>query len=259
MNGANSSAKLTVVLGSDDVEACETIMGYMSSSQAVKAPRIVFLSSLLTWAGKSFHQFDEQQLEGLFWKREPLPGSHDLYSFENKLMTAAAAGADVTIVGLGLVYGGKGEDMETIFKQIWNYGIGSGTAKVKLQSMLGGDNKVPMMHYQDLAKLILKAIEGELSGQQFLPASDCSNLSLNYIIAAVLSHVNGSSVEASEGIECASQEEILLGMVDEASSLPKPLIWSTDLSFSSSVVQAKVGSVVGQGLLALWEACGTSL
>ena len=114
---------------------------------------------------------------------------------------------------------------------------------------VGGDNKVPMMHYQDLAKLIWKAIEGELSGQQFLPASDCSNLSLNYIIAAVLSHVNGSSVEASEGIECASQEEILLGMVDEASSLPKPLIWSTDLSFSSSVVQAKVGSVVGQGLL----------
>lgn len=267
LHGANSTAHVVIVLGSGDVDACEAIMGYMSSSQAVMAPRIVFLSSVLTWAGKSFHQFDEvtdgetqqqgeigDSLEKLFRKREPLPGSHDLYSFENKLMTvAAAATADVTVIGLGLIYGGKGHDMEGVFKQIWNYGIGSESAKVKLQSMLGGDNKVPMMHYKDLAKLIMKGIGSDLNGQKFLPASDCSNLTLNSTIEAVLSHVDGSPVTAADGIEYSSQEEVLLSVVDEASSLPKSLIWSTDLSFSSSVVLSRVGSgipgVGGGGLL----------
>ena len=227
----------------------------------------MFLSSLLTWAGKSFHQFDEvnecdpnqqqiigNSLEVLFRKREPLPGSHDLYSFENKLMSAAAAAsADVTVVGLGLIYGGKGYDFEDIFRA--NLEL-RGRQLVKRPagwSMLGGDNKVPMIHYKDLAELIMKAVGGKLTGQQFLPASDCSNLTLNTIIEAVLSYVNDGLVSASEGIECASQDEILQSVLDDTSSLPKPLIWSSDLSFSSNFVQSRIGTdikgVGGQGLL----------
>ena len=92
-----------------------------------------------------------------------------------------------------------------------------------------------------------------MKGQQFLPASDCSNLTLNSIVEAVLSYVNCGSVPASEGIEYASQDEILQSALDEKSSLLKPLIWSSDLSFSSNFVQSRIGTgikgVGGQGLL----------
>lgn len=258
--GADTDKKLVVIMGHSDTAVADKVLSIVDSPLAgVAVPRIIFLSSLLTWAGKGFNMgagniWDETTsydsvADTAFWNRQPLPGSYDLYSFENKL--AATVNAEVSIVGLGCVYGGNGHDYEQVFKDVWNFGIGEESAKVKLKSMLGGDNKVPSIHYMDLAKALTFFVSFEGSLPKFLPASNCANLSLNETISSILSYVDGKPVAVSDGIQCLSQTEIAQEMIQETSDLPKSLLWNTDLSFEAEWMKKYSGSTEmgGRGIL----------
>lgn len=264
--GGDSDRKLVLVLDSSDIEVVEKLLLILSNPLAgVAVPRIILLSSLLTWAGKSVlvnnqwadatttssssQDADNAALEAAFWKRQPLPGSHELYCLENKLIVAE--NAEVSILGVGCVYGGKGYDVEAIFKDIWNFGIAEEAKKVQLKSMFGGENKVPMIHYNDLAQVLMSVVSFEGTLPKFLPVSDCANLSLNETMSSVLSYVDGKTISAAEGLECMGQAEIADEMVNESSLLPKTLLWSLDLAFPPEIVSKYSGNanIGGRGML----------
>lgn len=76
-------------------------------------PKLVVLSSLLTWAGGS----RGQRIQGvLFSNRVPTIGCANMYSLENALFDMYQTGHDINVIGIGLVYGNSGFDFEDIFR-----------------------------------------------------------------------------------------------------------------------------------------------
>lgn len=81
-----------------------------------RRPRVILLSSFFTWAGGKH----EHKIAGSwndFKARVPVIGAAEEYLLENGFYDMlTSTGADACIVGLGLVYGGSGFDMEDLFR-----------------------------------------------------------------------------------------------------------------------------------------------
>ena len=91
-------------------------MQILNSPHAVRRPRLILLSSLLTWAGKSY----DDPIVGSaadFHARVPAVCAVEQYLIENRFFAmASSSGTSACILGMGLVYGGVGFDMKEIFR-----------------------------------------------------------------------------------------------------------------------------------------------
>ena len=118
------------------------------------------MSSVNVWDEKSSY---EAVGEGAFFERQPLPGLFELYSLENKLTSKQML---VSIIGWDVFTEAAGTTLNK-YLRTWNYGIGEESTKVKLKSMLAGENKVPSIHYADLARALIAIVSYEELYQNF--------------------------------------------------------------------------------------------
>lgn len=77
-------------------------------------PKLVVLSTLLTWAGRG-GQLHQSGADG-FASRVPALGYANTHATENTLYSMYVQSYDVNIIGVGLVYGKGGFDFEKIFR-----------------------------------------------------------------------------------------------------------------------------------------------
>ncbi len=78
--------------------------------------RIIAISTLLTWGGKSYNTIITN-IDAEFQTRRPVASAGDAYLTENALFNfAKRTKAQVTILSLGLIYGADGYDFKDLFK-----------------------------------------------------------------------------------------------------------------------------------------------
>ena len=88
-----------------------------------KFPKLVVLSTLLTWAGCGnggtgiIGKYTD--FENRFRHRSPAMGCANLHAAENTLYSMRCRGHNVSLIGIGLVYGNCGFDFENIFRLVY--------------------------------------------------------------------------------------------------------------------------------------------
>lgn len=86
----------------------------------IKSPKIILISSLLTWGGRKYH-VPIGGTTNEFLARVPVPSEVELYKLENKFHACfTQTGVRMTIVGVGLLYGGNGYDFHEVFKYVFS-------------------------------------------------------------------------------------------------------------------------------------------
>jgi hypothetical protein len=242
--GIQSYNKLVLVIHSEEVDLLKDLISILTNPQSKIGPRIILLSSLMTWCGsRIFFDSMTMNVEEAFQKRSPLPGMHELYSIENRYMqllqSQKLASFEFSCVGLGLLYGGGGYDMSDIFKSMWEYGMG--TDEIKLHSLIKGATKVPMIHYKDLVT-ILKILLSSDTVPAFVPASDCCDKTLKELSIDMMMNTNQMSrEESSKFITCCTQEEVLQSIVNANCIFPNTLLWSADMTVTNEYMTSKLG------------------
>lgn len=85
-----------------------------NSEHMGRFPKLVVLSTLLTWAGGrgGLCTGDVAAFKG----RLPAVGAANVHATENALFSMHAQGFDVHVIGIGLVYGHGGCDFEILFR-----------------------------------------------------------------------------------------------------------------------------------------------
>jgi hypothetical protein len=144
----------------------------------VRRPRIVVVSSLLTWAGRRY-EGPISNINEEFCNRRPIAGAEDAWKTENCLWNIASkTKTEVLIVGTGLLYGLAGFDFAQLFRYLssaitdieiyhvnfccycrgyWLQLAGSPDTS-RIASTLGGKNRVPMIHIEDAVELIFNSV-----------------------------------------------------------------------------------------------------
>lgn len=82
----------------------------LDSEKKSSLPKLIVLSTLLTWAGGHPAQTTD------FVIRSPAVGYANAHVVENSLYCMHQKGFDAHVVGVGLVYGSGGFDFEAIFR-----------------------------------------------------------------------------------------------------------------------------------------------
>eukprot|EP00607_Mallomonas_marina_P008866 CAMPEP_0182424328 /NCGR_PEP_ID=MMETSP1167-20130531/10529_1 /TAXON_ID=2988 /ORGANISM="Mallomonas Sp, Strain CCMP3275" /LENGTH=801 /DNA_ID=CAMNT_0024604061 /DNA_START=446 /DNA_END=2851 /DNA_ORIENTATION=- len=181
----------------------------MSRPFNYRCPRILLLSSFFTWAGGDS---DSKILSGSwsdFKIRSPTICAAEEYLLENSFYhMLRSSGLDGCIVGMGLVYGGSGYDMEELFRTMWSADSSTSTPVL---STTEGESVVPMIHFQDLADLLLHLVEGGCASLNaslespvvFIPATDLSTTSMKKIfeIASHTTRSNSHFTSQAEAME----------------------------------------------------------
>lgn len=113
-------------------------------------PKIVLLSTLLTWSGKKYAQAIEDYTSE-FIKRIPLLDTLDIYATENTAFEFARncpnCAGKLYILSVGLLYGRTGYDFQDSFRAIFDSGK-------KLPMICDKNAKVPMVHIDQLLKVV---------------------------------------------------------------------------------------------------------
>lgn len=77
--------------------------------------RVLFLTSFLTWGGKKFNNciYD---IDKEFGRRVPLRSVTSTYFLENRIHAVSTEKKNSCLIGIGVVYGGGGCDLESLFR-----------------------------------------------------------------------------------------------------------------------------------------------
>eukprot|EP01041_Mallomonas_annulata_P000289 gene289-523_t len=179
-----------VILNIEDTRLLEAVLQVLESPFIYRRPRIILLSTLLTWAGKNY----DMPIEGSyadFKSRVPAISAVEAYMIENRFYDmVTSTGADACILSMGLLYGGPGFDFEELLRSIWN---GNGQTTSSILSTSDGNNVIPMIHNSDLARIIRNIIEWEQCLAPFIPATDHSVSSM-VDIAKTITHVTKGNI-----------------------------------------------------------------
>ena len=110
---SSSSASSTVIIDIDNVSCISSII--RAVHMTVNKPKIILLTSLLTWCGETSHR-TVTNLDSDFCSRVPLQCAVKSYGLENTLWNIASDVMEENnktyFVGTGLLYGGSGWDFE---------------------------------------------------------------------------------------------------------------------------------------------------
>ena len=89
VGGNEYKSKLTIIIDGRDSDLMKGLLYTLRSPQAAHRPRVIMLSSILTWAGANSGKgvTIEGCSERQFWDRVPVTGEYPLYSDENRLVS----------------------------------------------------------------------------------------------------------------------------------------------------------------------------
>lgn len=180
------------VITIEDYKTLHAVIQILSRPFNYRRPRVILLSSFFTWAGGKH----EHKIAGSwndFKARVPVIGAAEEYLLENGFYDMlTSTGADACIVGLGLVYGGSGFDMEDLFRQIWS----SNNANNTVLSTSDGNAIVPMIHCDDLGRLLCRLVEEGCTTSSgpigFVPATDLSEFTMKEMLDMVAKKSNST-------------------------------------------------------------------
>ena len=224
-----------IVLKSSDAILLDALLQLLSSPFLYKKPRIIFISSILTWCGKSssitIRDADEE-----FSKRQPCIGYLEEFVSENKIFAIRQRGFDACIIGRGLLYGGSGLDFESFLISTWESRTNFYEHYSSLPAIIT-KAKIPMIHKDDYAGLIIAlTCHPEPLSRFYYSASDGNLLSLydtlEGIRAKALEPPNLDEVGTLSNILSISGSKSLVNFVSEVKNFA--LYWKTDLCFENS-------------------------
>ncbi len=258
VGGNEYKSKLTIIIDGRDSDLMKGLLYTLRSPQAAHRPRVIMLSSILTWAGANSGKgvTIEGCSERQFWDRVPVTGEYPLYSDENRLVSLMLceklSGLEVCIVPQGLVYGGAGGDLENIMDSIWRYNSSNtdenNQTKIIVPSSHGPDLTVPMIHQNNFSKLIAALCTSETI-PLYIPAADCSGLGIQESLIKSFESVNGASISVTPNpdnvetqahksdandsiVTFADEETILEAVLNGKQVTPVELVWGSNINFT---------------------------
>lgn len=112
--------------GKEEVESCfimdslcntliaTEIIQYANIGHLLRRPRMILISTLLTWGGVTVNTSDASNQ---FKQRTSCIGNHCQFELENIFWTmSSATKAEAFIIGMGMLYGGSGFDFGSFFR-----------------------------------------------------------------------------------------------------------------------------------------------
>ena len=257
---SNYNDDVCLILSIEDKTLLEVVIQMMTKLEAQRRPRILLLSTLMTWAGRSYTAIIGD-CAGEFAERIPASCAVESYMLENSLWSLAncsqpLGALKVAILSSCLVYGNTGGDVSSQFRAIWDND--SALSLKVLPSLSGGKNRVPMIHESDFARLVAALVYAidDLPSPNFFPASDCSNKSLIDLFNDVYVAINGSELDSS--FVCLSETDVLDQIISNTSeTFPRSLLWNVDMAFANECLQpcsdaVSQGLCAGSGLQSTW-------
>lgn len=248
---SSSDESLCVVVNAENGCEVEALVQLLQLPGVVRRPRIVLLSTLLTWAGRSYGETAIADYRASFASRLPASSAMTAFFCENLVHNLAAVlppGAiEVAVVGVGLLYGGPGWDLENLLRGMWE---AAGSGEIKIRSVKRGRNRVPMLHYRDLFRTATELLQSaSLPAFSFLPMTDGGQQTLEDLFAGINKKINGSSATVSYPTEQEYIEELLLSTDANA----RELLWNIDVTFS----QTELSRVISPSASALSDSFET--
>ena len=118
-NLQNTSLKAAII-SLEDIEVASNIIAIARSHIGSKLPKILFLSTLLTWAGTQMNIEEKAPMLcdiDNFLKRLPASGVLETYKMENLCYSMAKINnRNFRCFGIGTIYGASGFDLEHVFR-----------------------------------------------------------------------------------------------------------------------------------------------
>lgn len=210
--------------------AIEEITRILRLTSVVSRPRIVLLSSILTWGGVTEYNITDTTID--FSLRKPYSWCLDEYLDENSLWeTVKSVDSELFIVGTGLFYGNSGYDFDGILNQIWMSATAAPdiiTEYEIMTSINNGSNSVPMIHFNDYLALIKYLIccnyENTLPKVMYILASDGTKDCINNVFNQLKSKGRQLNVKYSD-----DKEFLIESIIKDK----RQLIWSSNVTSQS--------------------------
>lgn len=236
------------ILQAEDIFILNDVIDWISQfpTSDLLCPRIVVVSSLQTWNGRRYHVPISTSVNE-FTSRIPTHQSINLYKLENKFHNCMLQKRiQIHIVSLGLLYGGKGFDLNEIFTNLWN------TDKQKttfIFSTCNGSNKIPAIHVDDFVKLLVYVTSTTDTIPFFIPAVDGPSIQLVQFLDG-LSRFTGKTIRPMH-------HEDAMNMLLQETPIDNKL--NLDITFDESHLHATSGAqrLYSNGLLnntkSIWD------
>lgn len=234
LTASSSSSRdesLCVVVSVEDAGAVEALAQVLQLPGVARRPRVVLLSTLLTWGGKSYGDAAIVDYRASFASRVPASSAVSAFFCENLLHNLAAVlppgTIEVAVVGVGLLYGGGGWDLESLLHDMWE---ANGGGEIKIRSVKGGSNRVPMLHYRDLFRAVSELLQSaSLPAFSFLPMTDRGQQTLDDLFVGINRSINGTSATV---VYPTTEQEYVEELLFLTNASSKALLWNVDVSFS---------------------------
>lgn len=232
--GSQVEDQLSVVVSANDDTSLSCLIQKLSWPTCVRRPRVVLLSSLMTWGGKLYA---EPILDPLsqFVARLPASSSVSAFMQENALYNITtmlpSMSIEVVVLSLGLVYGGGGWDFEGIFRGLWDFS-GPESPPIKVASTKNGLNRIPAIHFSDLLTMVADLVRASsLPSFSFVPMTDGTCTTLGELLSDIGRKVNGVEPTISYYTESEMLDAIVNG--PEGMNPDDMLRWNLNLPFST--------------------------
>lgn len=214
--GLDNSDNMIIIINITNTMLIEDIGQLLRLPVINRRPKIILISSLLTWDGNSRSSVITNYTNE-FLKRTPNSSYINEYKAENCLWNMAnLSKCEVIIVGTGLMYGGSGYDYSNIMNAVFE------DIPCSLLSTQTGKNRIPSIHYNDFSNLIINLIKvsvidnTSMSYAMYIAATDGNKQSLSDIISSI----------STQPINEVNESQIIDGFMENKNNM----IWSMDLS-----------------------------
>ncbi len=231
--------------------AIEEITRILRLTSVISRPRIILLSSILTWGGITKNNVTDTTID--FSLRKPFSWCLNEYLDENVLWeTVKSVDSELFVIGTGLFYGNSGYDFDGILNQIWISASAAPDSIAEYElitSVVHGSNSVPMIHFNDYLALIKHLItynyDNPLPKLMYILASDGTKDCINNIFNRIKSKGGQFNVKYSD------DKELLMESIIKDK---RQLIWSCNIA-SPSIEDQLPGFQLqyNEGLLKKWD------
>jgi hypothetical protein len=165
----------TLLLDIENIEALDEVIRASSLTSMKNHPKVMVITDLLTWANGKQNFISDDSVE-CFESRIPASSSFESYHLENKLWEYAlvAKGLSFTFLGMGIVYGESGFDLEKGLVDFWSSRIDATSPDWQLPTLfkiVNSDVNTPMIHIADFAQTLTEYLrDGNHVSPIFVPA-----------------------------------------------------------------------------------------
>jgi hypothetical protein len=182
----------------------------------------------------------------LFLNRKPPLYAMDAYQIENRLFQINLSGKfRVSMLLLGLFYGGKGNDLYNAFNSIW-------WNKFHESNDIKTTKVLPNIHYERFQSLLNSLIQDKTGQYGFLvPAFDSNSQTLTEMLTVINTKVNPDSVKAGDVSSSSGATSSLSPFVENMNIAPFLPLLST--SNSTPTTTTSTAETPAKDLETNWE------